>query len=217
MTVIAIDGPAGAGKSSAARALARALGFFYLDTGAMYRAVAAAALERGVPAGDEGRLAEIARSVDVDVSGNRILVGGGDPSGRLRAPEVTAVVSQVAALPDVRAALAERQRAIARQHDVVIEGRDIGTAVAPDAEVKIFLTASLPERARRRGRQLGVADDALGGVAEALGERDAADSTRAASPLARPPDAVVIDSTDRPLEDVVRALLDIVEKRLDGF
>ncbi|MDQ3646860.1 MAG: (d)CMP kinase [Actinomycetota bacterium] len=213
MTVISIDGPAGAGKSSVARALAEALGFYYLDTGAMYRAVAAVALDASVAPDDEASLEALARRVDVDVERDRVLVGDADPSARLRDPDVTRFVPRVSAYPGVRAALAERQRDIADRHDVVMEGRDIGTVVAPDARVKFYLTADLPERARRRAAQLG-AQAELSELERAMELRDAQDQGRAASPLAPARDAVMVDSTGKAEDEVVSLLLALVRERL---
>lgn len=205
MTAIAIDGPAGAGKSTVARAVARSLDYEYIDTGAMYRAVAWAALERGMDVRDERRLAVLARSLTIEVQEDRLVVDGRDATAEIRGPEVTSVVSVVSAHPAVRAALVDRQRALARGRNVVMEGRDIASAVLPDAAVKVFLTASLTERARRRCRQLGLPEDAatLAATARELELRDAEDSNRKVSPLTRPPNAVVIDSSDRSIEDVV--------------
>ncbi len=196
MTVVAIDGPAGAGKSTVARAVADALGFTYLDTGAMYRAVALAATERGVPA------ASIAASLKIEPS-ERVLLDGRDVTDEIRTPEVSEVASQVAADPGVRAAIASEQRRLLARGDWVAEGRDIGTVVAPDAELKVFLTADAAERARRRAAELGV------DVATVLAEqtiRDERDRTRAHSPLMPADGAVVIDTTAMTLPEVVEEI-----------
>ncbi len=193
MTVVAIDGPAGAGKSTVARAVAGALGFTYLDTGAMYRAVALAATERGVPA------AAIAASLRIE-PGERTLLDGRDVTDEIRTPAVSEVASRVAADPEVRrAVVAEQQRRLSTG-DWVAEGRDIGTVVAPDAEVKVFLTADPAERARRRAAELGV--DAATVLAEQT-IRDERDRTREHSPLAPAEGAVVIDTTGMAFADVV--------------
>lgn len=205
MTAIAIDGPAGAGKSTVARAVARSLGYEYIDTGAMYRAIAWAALERGIDVRDGRALETLARSLPIETRGDGVVVDGRDATEAIRGPGVTSVVSLVSAHPAVRAAMMGRQRALARGRDVVMEGRDIASAVLPDAVVKVFLTASLEERARRRCRQLGRPEDAatLAATARELELRDTEDSTRAVSPLTRPVDAVVIDSSDRSVDEVV--------------
>ncbi len=204
MTVVAIDGPAGAGKSTVARAVARALGYSYLDTGAMYRAVALVALRRGTAPDDGPALAELAGSIELEV-GERVFVDGEDVTEAIRSEEVSEAVSAVAAQPELRAALVRRQREIVSGGDFVIEGRDIASVVVPEADVKIFLTASSDERARRRARQLGVDADpaAVARVRAALEARDARDSGRAASPLAVAPGAVTVDSTGRSVDDVV--------------
>ncbi|MGH2748144.1 MAG: (d)CMP kinase [Actinomycetota bacterium] len=205
MTAIAIDGPAGAGKSTVARAAARSLGYEYIDTGAMYRAIAWAALERGVDERDEPRLAALARSLLIEPQEDRLMVDGRDATAEIRGSEVTSVVSVVSAHPAVRAAMVDRQRALTRGRNVVMEGRDIASVVLPDAAVKVFLTASLTERARRRCRQLGLPEDpaTLAATARDLELRDTEDSNRTSSPLTRSPEAVVIDSSDRSVEEVV--------------
>ncbi len=195
--IVAIDGPAGAGKSSVARAVAARLGFTYLDTGAMYRAVALAALRRGAPA------AEVAAGLRVSV-GERVLLDGEDVSAEIRAPEVSEAASRAAAEPAVRAAMVAEQRRLMSAGDWVAEGRDIGTVVAPDAAVKVFLTASPHERARRRAEQLG-ADPATVLVEQTI--RDARDAQREDSPL-RPADgAVELDSTGLSQADVVERIV----------
>jgi cytidylate kinase len=209
VTTVAIDGPAGAGKSTVARELAVRLGWRYVDTGAMYRAVALAALARGVDPGDRAAVEELARAVDVDVTPAAILLDGVEVTDRIRANDVTEAVSRVSAHRGVREVMLAKQREIAARHDVVMEGRDIGATVAPDAAVKIFLTASRPTRALRRARQLGLGFDAhtLGEVEHSLEARDRADATRSASPLTKPPDAVVVDSTEADVATVVDLIL----------
>ena len=193
VTVVAIDGPAGAGKSTVARAVADALGFTYLDTGAMYRAVALAATERGVPA------ASIAASLRIE-PGERTLLDGRDVTDEIRTPAVSEVASRVAADPEVRRAVVAEQKRRLSAGDWVAEGRDIGTVVAPDAEVKVFLTADPAERARRRAAELGV--DAATVLAEQT-IRDERDRTREHSPLAPAEGAVVIDTTGMTFAEVV--------------
>jgi cytidylate kinase len=193
LPVIAIDGPAGSGKSTVSRALAARLGIDRLDTGAMYRAVAWAALDGGIDPGDRPAVAGVARSVEMTV-GERILVDGTDVTEAIRGPEVSAAVSAVAANPDVREVMVRRQREWAVEHGGgVIEGRDIGSVVFPRADLKIYLTASVEERARRRPEE----------GADAVARRDRFDSTRQASPLGVAEGARVIDTTDRPVEDIV--------------
>jgi cytidylate kinase len=195
--VIAIDGPAGAGKSSVARALARALGFAYMDSGAMYRAVALAARERG--AGP----AAVAGELRIALEGERVRLDGRDVSAAIRSPEISEAASRAAADPRVREAMVELQRRLLADGDWVAEGRDIGTVVAPEAELKVFLTASAAERARRRAAQLG-ADQATVLAEQTL--RDERDATREHSPLRPAADAVVLDTTGLSLEQVVRRL-----------
>ncbi|HUO71404.1 MAG TPA: (d)CMP kinase [Solirubrobacteraceae bacterium] len=191
--VVAIDGPAGAGKSSVARAVARRLGFTYLDSGAMYRAVALAALQRGA------QPASVAGAVRIEL-GDRVLLDGDDVTEAIRVPEVSEAASRAAADPAVRAAMVAEQRRLMRSGDWVAEGRDIGTVVAPDAEVKVFLTADPAERARRRAAELGADLDTV--LAEQA-IRDERDRTRAHSPLEPAPGAVELDTTGMTLEQVV--------------
>ncbi len=195
--VIAIDGPAGSGKSTVSRALASRLGIERLDTGAMYRTVAWAALRRRLDPGDQSSVAELARNLSFSV-GERVEADGTDITADIRGPEVNSAVSAVAANPGVRAVLVERQRAWVAEHGGgVIEGRDIGSVVFPDADVKIFLTASSDERARRRPEE----------GASALSRRDHLDSTRTMSPLGVADGARIIDTTDRAVEDIVDEVL----------
>jgi CMP/dCMP kinase len=199
--VVAIDGPAGAGKSSVARALARDLGFAYLDSGAMYRAVALSLSAR------PGIAAERARDVTIEL-GDRVLLDGHDVTDAIRSREVSEGASRIGSDAGVRAALVAKQREMLKSGDWVGEGRDIGTVVAPHAELKIYLTASPEERARRRARDLGGADWRVVMRDQAL--RDRQDSEREHSPLRAAPDAIELDSTDRPLEDVVSQIVGLV-------
>jgi CMP/dCMP kinase len=189
--VIAIDGPAGAGKSTVARAVADALGFTYLDTGAMYRAVALARLL--------GR-----ETAEVSFDDGRVTLDGEDVSGRIRTPEVSEEASRVAAEREVREQMVERQRALMREGDWVAEGRDIGSVVAPHAEVKVFLTADPRERAERRARELGVE---VGRVLEDQRARDERDSTREASPLVVAEGAHEVDTTGLTVDEVVAKIV----------
>jgi cytidylate kinase len=198
--VIAIDGPAGTGKSTVARAVAERLGFTYLDTGAMYRAVALAAGETGEP---PGRLAERAR-IELD---DRVRLDGRDVTEAIRTPAVTAATSHVAADPAVREALIAKQRAIVADGDWVAEGRDIGSVVAPDAAVKVFLTATPEERARRRAAQTG-ADVAT--VLREQAERDARDASAERAVFEPPHDAVPVDTTDLTLDEVIDQIATLV-------
>jgi CMP/dCMP kinase len=195
--LIAIDGPAGAGKSTVARALARRLSFTYLDSGAMYRCVALLSL-----ASPGASPAELAAAARIEL-GARVLLDGRDVSAEIRSPEVSEAASRVAADPGVRTALVSSQRALIAGGDWVAEGRDIGTVVAPGAELKVFLTASPQERARRRAAELGA--DA-GTVLAEQAMRDERDSTREHSPLAAAPGAVVLDTSGLPVEEVVERI-----------
>jgi CMP/dCMP kinase len=197
--VVAIDGPAGAGKSSVARAVAQRLGFTYLDSGAMYRAVALAALRRSCEP------AEIAASVRIEL-GDRVLLDGDDVGAAIRTPEVSEAASRAAAEPAVRAAMVAEQRRLMSAGDWVAEGRDIGTVVAPDAEVKVFLTADPAERARRRAAELGADLDTV--LAEQA-IRDERDRTREHSPLEPAPGAVELDTTGLTLEQVVELVCEL--------
>ncbi len=207
--LIAIDGPAGSGKSTIARAIAARLGLSHLDTGAMYRSVTLLVLEAGADPADADTAARLAKQMELSCN-ERVVLNGRDVTAEIRTPVVDAAVSTVAAHPGVRAELVSRQRAWgASKGGGVVEGRDIGTVVFPKADLKIYLTADPQERARRRLAQLG-ASQAAGGdgeMAAQLSRRDAFDSTRAASPLAVAPDAVVLDSTHRSVEDVVKEVL----------
>jgi cytidylate kinase len=201
--IVAIDGPAGAGKSTVARAVARALGFTYLDSGAMYRGVALASLEH------DGAPADVARGIELRL-GDRVLVDGRDVTEAIRTPEVTRRASEVAADPGVREAMVAKQRDLMSDGDWVAEGRDIGTVVAPDAELKVFLTASPEERARRRADEVGL------DVAEVLADqrvRDERDRTREHSPLEAAPGSVELDTTGLTIDEVVDRIAGLVKER----
>jgi CMP/dCMP kinase len=203
--IITIDGPAGAGKSTAARTLAKRLGFEFLDTGAMYRAVALAALRAHVPLRDEDALSAFVRTVNLEMPPGKVLLNGRDVSGEIRTQEVSAAASLVAISPAVRERMMGLQRAIAAGRDIVCEGRDQGTVVFPDAACKFFLTADAEERARRRHRELAARGESLDlePLVESIRRRDRQDSTRAVGPMRVAPDAVVIDSTGLGIEQVV--------------
>jgi cytidylate kinase len=212
--VVAIDGPAGSGKSTVARRVAQRARLRYLDTGATYRALTLALLRRGVPVDDPEAVADAAKAVDLTIelapgpAGTaRVLLDGAEPGSALRSPEVNAAVSTVSAVPAVRELLVGLQRSLVAVGDIVVEGRDIGTVVWPDADVNVFLTASEHERARRRG------GDRKGGgeSAETLARRDALDSGRTTSPTRAAEDALVIDSTSRSIDQVVEQILELIE------
>jgi cytidylate kinase len=211
--VVAIDGPAGAGKSTVGRALAARLGLEYLDTGAMYRAVTVAALARGVDVHDEAAVAALAARVELTLGAGRVHVDGDDVTEAIRTAPVNVAVSAVAANPSVRAELSRRMRAWAdARGGGVIEGRDIGTVVFPGAVAKLYLTASPAERAARRHREQPGGEE-LAAVAASIARRDEADRTREHAPLAEAADAVVVDTTGRTIDEVVDALVALVAQR----
>ena len=216
--VIAIDGPAGVGKSTTSRELARQLGYTLVDTGALYRGVALAARERGIDWGDEAAVVAICPEIELGFASQedgtpRLLLDGIDRGDDIRTPEMSSGASQVSAYSGVRRALLGIQRQLGAQGGVVLEGRDIGTVVFPDAEVKLFLTASAEERARRRVKDLesrGIMVDYDELLAQ-IRARDEADSTRAIAPLRPAEDAVILDSTSLDMDAVIRHVLDLVE------
>ncbi len=211
MRVIAIDGPAGSGKSTVARRLAERLDLEYLDTGAMYRAVTFAALRRGIDPAEATDVAGIVADLDIAVADSAVSVDGVDATIEIRGPEVTRAVSTVATNPAVRAEMVRRQRAWAAERGGgVIEGRDIGSVVFPDATLKVYLTASAEARAGRRAQE--VTDLSYETVAADIARRDAFDQGREASPLMEAPDAVLVDTTDHTVDEVI----DAVVARLDA-
>jgi cytidylate kinase len=215
---IAIDGPAGAGKSTSAKDLSRALGLRYVDTGAMYRGVAWAAVRAGIQPDNRSQVRKIlsrTRLTFTDAPRPRLFVNGEDASLAVRTPEVSQAASRLATVPEVRTFLVRAQRALARGGGVVMEGRDIGTVVLPTADVKFFLDASVEERARRRWKELRAQGkrDSLKSITAAIGERDHRDRTRAVSPLCAAPDAVVLDTTHDSRVRVKRILLDWVRRK----
>jgi CMP/dCMP kinase len=208
--VIAIDGPAGAGKSTVAHAVAEALGFTYLDSGAMYRAVALAALDRGIDLDDGESLGELAWSLAIDFDGGTIRLDRKPVEGRIRSPEVTIAASRVSVHPQVRRAMVKRQRELIAAGDYVAEGRDIGTVVSPDSPLKIFLTANEEERARRRAAESG---ESVAEVREAMRDRDSRDRERADSPLLAAPDSVEVDTTDLDPDQVVQEIVGLAREK----
>ncbi|MCX2455584.1 (d)CMP kinase [Lacticaseibacillus nasuensis] len=213
---IAIDGPAGSGKSTIAKLVATKLGFIYCDTGAMYRTVTLMALRAKLPLNDEAaimrHLEALTISFQPSAEGQLVFMNGEDVTLAIREPETTNNVSQVAALPAVRAELVKRQRAIAEAHDIVMDGRDIGTTVLPNAAVKIFLIASVAERAKRRFKEnqaRGITTP-LAELETEIAERDRKDSTRATSPLRKAADAVELDSTSMTIDEEVTEILALV-------
>ncbi len=212
--VIAIDGPAGAGKSTVARQLAAQLGFTYIDTGAMYRAVALWAIRSNLALTDMHRMEQLADAsvIVLHSETSQVSLNGEDVTEAIRTPEVSESASRVAAIAGVRRSMVAKQRKIAEDTNVVMEGRDIGSVVFPQAQVKIFLDADHTERARRRVDQQGESAE-MERIAQELAERDHRDRMRAESPLAQAPDAVYINSTDLSIEEVVEALLKVVRAK----
>ena len=214
---IAIDGPSGAGKGTISRTLSQELGYRHIDTGAMYRAVAWKAVHDGLPLDDEDAITALAQRADIVVEGGVVAIDGHDVTKAIRTPEIDKAASSVARLPRVREVLVARQRDLGKDGGVVMEGRDIGTVVFPQADVKIYLDASEEERARRRMHD--TAHSASGStsqaaVAEQIKARDTADSTRKASPLTLAADAVHIDTTGMPIGEVVATVLRLVRSKL---
>ena len=216
--VIAIDGPAGAGKSTIARRIAERLGFTYIDTGAMYRAVALWALRQKMDLGDMYRMEQLARAADIafEPGAQRIWLNGEEVTAAIRAPEVSEAASVVAVIPGLRRALVEKQRAMGERGSVVMEGRDIGTVVFPNADVKIFLDASAAERVRRRELELREKGMDAAAVADQMKERDRRDSTRAEAPLTQAPDAVYVDTTALGIDEVIETVLKLVRARISN-
>jgi cytidylate kinase len=213
--IIAIDGPSGAGKGTVARAVAARLEYRHLDTGAMYRAVAWKALREGIDLTNEEGVAALAARVPFVLEEGRVVIDGDDVTRAIRTPEIDRAATMVARLPAVRRVLVSRQRDIGAGGAIVMEGRDIGTVVFPDADVKIYLDASPEERAQRRASDpahAASASRALTDVATALAERDRNDSTRADSPLARASDAILVETTGQPVEAVVERVMDVVHE-----
>lgn len=222
MVSIAIDGPSGAGKSTLARRLAAELGYVYVDTGAMYRSIGLYALRAGADCGNEAAVAallpQISLSLEYQDGAQHILLNGEDVSDAIRTPEVSMAASAVSAHPPVRAFLLETQRELARRQNVLMDGRDIGTVILPNAQVKIFLTASPEERARRRFEELKARGEAVTyeQVLEDVVQRDYNDTHRAAAPLKAAPDAVTVDTTGLTFDESFGALLRVIRARVEA-
>lgn len=220
--IIAIDGPSGAGKSTLGRMIARELGYLYIDTGAMYRAVALAVLESNVSLNDARAVAAVAESADIKLEGDpdslRVSLNGQDVSEEIRTEEVSHASSVISTIAEVRRTLVERQRKMGRRGRVVLDGRDIGTVVFPDADIKFFLTAQPQERASRRFKEerLRERDVTFEETLTDINTRDQRDSTRADSPLAIADQAIVIDSTDLSIEEVGERMIAVIRERQAG-
>jgi CMP/dCMP kinase len=214
--IIAIDGPSGAGKGTVAKAIAARLGYRHIDSGAMYRAVGWRAVGAGIALDDEEAVVRLAAASRIDVSSSAVTIDGHDVTRAIRTPEIDRAAAAVARLPRVRAVLVGRQRQIGEGGALVMEGRDIGTVVFPRADVKIYLDAAPDERARRRASDPAhTGPNAVAEVATALTERDEQDRTRAASPLYAAPDAVVVDTTGKPIGDVVDDVMTVIRQKLE--
>ena len=219
-TAVAIDGPAGAGKSTIARRAAAELGFLYVDTGALYRAIGLFVLENGADPGAERQVLPLLRKASVSLGSEngeqRVFLGGEDATGRIRTPQVSMASSKVSAIPQVRSFLLGLQRQLANANNVVMDGRDIGTVVLPDAQVKIFLTASAEDRARRRYEEMRARGERAdyADVLKDLKQRDYNDTHRAVAPLRRAEGAVLVDTTGNTLEQSVSLLIRVIRERL---
>jgi cytidylate kinase len=217
--IVAIDGPAGVGKSTLAKRVADKLGFVYVNSGAMYRAVALWALRLGVATHDMHRLEQLAKEAKIELlpgEENRVLLNGEDVSEAIRELNVSQAASQISVIPAVRRALLQMQRDMAQKGSIVMEGRDIGSVVFPEAQVKIFLDADPIERAKRRALELHGHDEHLESVAQELQKRDQRDRTRAEAPLVQAPDAQLVDTTGRSLEEVEEIVLRLVRARVSN-
>ena len=218
MTKIAIDGPAGAGKSTISKQAAKQLGFVYIDTGAMYRAVGLKAVRMGIGTLDAGGLEKLIKEIEIDIryenGEQHIYLDGEDVSGKIRTPEISIAASNVSSIPAVRTDMVEMQRRLAENHNVIMDGRDIGSCVLPDAELKIYLTASVNARALRRCRQLEESgmSASLDDVKRDIELRDRQDMTRAASPLVVADGAKIVDTSDMSLEESVNTVIDMIRE-----
>lgn len=220
---VAIDGPASSGKSTVAKIIAKRFGYVYCDTGAMYRSVTWAALENGIDVSDTKQVIDLARQIKITFEpgqpDQRVFVDGHEVTKDIRTEKIAANVSAVAAIPEVRAQMVEQQRQIAQAGGIVMDGRDIGTTVLPDAQVKIFLVASAHERARRRyeeNLQKGLATQSLDELEAAIKLRDQKDSTRKVSPLTQAKDAILIDTTSLTIDQVVDEISALIKKKQDN-
>lgn len=222
MINIAIDGPAGAGKSTVARAIAKDYGYIYVDTGALYRALAYKAINNGIDVKDEANVAEMLGSTKLDITytekGQRIILDGEDISDSIRTAQISMGASDISALPFVREWLLDMQKDIARKNDCIMDGRDIGTTILPDAEIKIFLTASVEERANRRYKELVAKGESitLEAVIEDVKTRDYNDSHRAVSPLKKADDAIEVDTTNLDFGQTVNTIKEIIDTHIGG-
>ena len=220
---VAIDGPASSGKSTVAKIIAKRFGYVYCDTGAMYRSVTGAALENGIDVSDTKQVIDLARRIKITFESGqpdqRVFVDGHEVTKDIRTEKIAANVSAVAAIPEVRAQMVEQQRQIAQAGGIVMDGRDIGTTVLPDAQVKVFLVASAHERARRRyeeNLQKGLATQSLDELEAAIKLRDQKDSTRKVSPLTQAKDAILIDTTSLTIDQVVDEISALIKKNQDN-
>jgi cytidylate kinase len=220
---VAIDGPASSGKSTVAKIIAKRFGYVYCDTGAMYRSVTWAALENGIGVSDTKRVIDLARRIKITFEpgqpDQRVFVDGHEVTKDIRTEKIAANVSAVAAIPEVRAQMVEQQRQIAQAGGIVMDGRDIGTTVLPDAQIKVFLVASAHERARRRyeeNLQKGLATQSLDELEAAIKLRDQKDSTRKVSPLTQAEDAILIDTTSLTIDQVVDEISALIKKNQDN-
>ena len=220
MISVAIDGPSGAGKSTVSRSVAKAFGFIYVDTGAMYRTIGLAAYRKGLDTKDKPSIIGLLPELNIELKYNeqgeqRMYLNGEDVSADIRLPEISMCASNVSAMPEVRAYLMDMQRQMAKRYDVIMDGRDIGTVILPDAEVKIFLTASAEERANRRYKELIAKGNAvsLDEVLEDMKKRDAQDSGRETAPLKPADDAVMLDTSDMSFEDSIAAVCKLITEK----
>lgn len=214
--IVAVDGPAGSGKSTISKIVAKEYGLTYLDTGAMYRMVALCSLENNIDLADVSAVAAMLKDLKIDIIGNNFILNGTDVSEAIRTPRVTAIVSDVAAIREVRVKLVDLQREISKGKKVILDGRDIGTVVFPNAHLKVFLVASSEERANRRlkeYREKGI-DISFEEVKKSIENRDHIDSTRKESPLKKAEDATEVDTSSKTIEEVCRKISDLIEERL---